>query len=58
MSKDDKINMPSGIGGIVRYFDEYKSKIQFRPHVVIIAAIVLMILMIFLHLQGKELLGF
>ena len=52
MAQDEKIQMPSSMGGIVRYFDAYKSKIEFKPgHVVILAAIVL-IIEIFLHLQG------
>lgn len=25
---DEKIRLPSGIGGLVRYFDDYKSKIE------------------------------
>jgi preprotein translocase subunit Sec61beta len=25
---ENKISMPSGIGGLVRYFDDYKSKIE------------------------------
>tara|TARA_Y100000034_G_C6735207_1_gene325978 strand:- start:496 stop:648 length:153 start_codon:yes stop_codon:yes gene_type:complete len=25
---EDKIQMPSGIGGLVRYFDDYKSKLE------------------------------
>lgn len=40
---DDKIRMPLGTGGLVSYYDEYKSKIQIKPaHVIllIIAAIV------------------
>jgi len=28
---DDRISMPSGMGGLMRYFDEYKSKIQIKP---------------------------
>lgn len=58
MSRDNKISMPSGIGGIVRYFDEEKTKFRFKPQVVVIAAIVLMLLMILLHSEGKALLGF
>ncbi len=45
MADDGKINMPSGMGGLMRYFDEYKSKLQLKPtHVVIL--IVLFILLI------------
>jgi preprotein translocase subunit Sec61beta len=29
------ISLPSGMGGLMRYFDEYKSKIQLKPvHIV------------------------
>jgi preprotein translocase subunit Sec61beta len=56
MSKE-KINMPSGIGGLVRYFDEYKSKIEFKPGVVIIMVIVVIIIMIILHSSGRSWFG-
>ncbi|MBU2523051.1 MAG: preprotein translocase subunit Sec61beta [Nanoarchaeota archaeon] len=33
----DQISMPSGMGGLTRYFDEFQSKIQLKPsHVIII----------------------
>lgn len=33
----DQISMPSGMGGLTRYFEEYKSKIQLKPsHVIIL----------------------
>ncbi len=50
MAKDTKISMPSGIGGLVRYFDDYKSKIEFKPGVVIIFVIVVIIIIIILHI--------
>jgi len=39
----DQIRMPSGMGGITRYFDEYTSKIQIKPAtvVILIAAFIL-----------------
>ncbi len=48
----DKIQMPSSMGGLVRYFDEYKSKISFKPGHVIILCIALIIIMIVLHAYG------
>ena len=53
----DKINMPSGIGGLVRYFDEYKSKIEFKPGVVIIMVIIVIIIMIIIHTSGSAWFG-
>jgi len=36
------INMPAGFGGIVRYSEEYKSKLKLKPtHVVIFVILVI-----------------
>lgn len=53
----DKIQMPSGMGGLVRYFDEYKSKLTFKPGHVVILCIVIIIIMLILHSYGNSLLG-
>ena len=53
----DKISMPSGMGGLMRYFDEYKSKIRIKPGHIIIMCVVVMIIMIFLYIYGNRLLG-
>lgn len=53
----DKIQMPSGMGGLVRYFDEYKSKITLKPGHVIVLCIIVIIIMVILHAYGKALLG-
>ena len=48
----DKIRMPSSMGGLVNYFDDYKSNIQFKPgHVVLLVGVVLLIELV-LHAQG------
>jgi len=31
----EQMHIPASSGGLVRYFDEYKSKIQIRPEIVI-----------------------
>ena len=49
--------MPSGIGGLVRYFDEYRSKIEFKPGHIIILAVVIMVIMFFLYIYGNRLFG-
>jgi len=33
---DNVISMPSGMGGLTRYFDEFQSKIQLKPSYVVI----------------------
>ncbi|MBS3109498.1 preprotein translocase subunit Sec61beta [Candidatus Woesearchaeota archaeon] len=57
MSKDNKIQMPSGMGGLVRYFDEYKSKLEISPGTVIILTILVAILMILLNAYGNAIFG-
>ncbi|MBI3034238.1 preprotein translocase subunit Sec61beta [Candidatus Woesearchaeota archaeon] len=53
MARDDKVQMPSSMGGLVRYFDEYKSKIEIKPgHVVLLSGLV-MVIEILLHTFGK-----
>lgn len=56
MAKDNKIRMPSGQGGLTRYFDEYKSKIEFSPVVIIVLCFVIMIVIALLHQFGGGLL--
>ncbi|MBN2458811.1 preprotein translocase subunit Sec61beta [Candidatus Woesearchaeota archaeon] len=52
MARQDKIQMPSSGAGITRYFDDYKSKIEFRPEHVIIMVVLVIIIVIALHLSG------
>ena len=49
--------MPSGMGGLMRYFDEYKSKIRIKPGHIIIMVAVVMVIMIFLYSYGYKILG-
>jgi len=46
---DNKISMPSSGGGIMRYFDEYKSKIEIPPTYLVIAIIAISVFIIILH---------
>jgi len=45
---DNKISMPSGMGGLMRYFDEYQSRIKLKPAHVILLVIVLLIFVLVL----------
>ncbi|MBR9690280.1 preprotein translocase subunit Sec61beta [Candidatus Woesearchaeota archaeon] len=58
MAKDNKITMPTSTAGLTRYFDDYKSKLSFRPQSIIILVIVVIIIEIILHSQGLRILGF
>ena len=49
--------MPSGMGGLVRYFDEYKSKFRLSPGNIIILIVVIILIEFLLHWQGYSLLG-
>ena len=53
----EKIQMPSGMGGLVRYFDEYKSKITFKPGTVVFFIVLVLVIEFFLHSYGGSLFG-
>lgn len=57
MSRNDKISMPSSTAGITRYFDDYKSKIEFKPGHIIILICIVIILEIVLKVYGASLFG-
>lgn len=46
---DNTIRMPSSGGGLMRYYDEYKSKIEIPPTYIIIAIAVIVVLILVLH---------
>ena len=45
----DRMSMPSAYGGIVRYFNEYSSKLNFKPGHVIFITLILILVVLFLH---------
>ena len=53
----DRVSLPSGTGGLMRYFDEYKSKIKIKPGHIIVMVIVVIVIMIFLYNYGNRILG-
>ena len=46
---NDKVNMPSSGGGLVRYFDDFKSKININPVVLIVFICIVIIVEILLY---------
>ena len=54
---DNRVQMPASTAGLTRFFDDYKSKIEFRPGQVIVLAIVVFLMTILLHMYGSSLLG-
>ncbi len=49
--------MPSSTAGITTYFDEYRSKIEFKPGQVIIFSVVVILIVIALHIWAAGILG-
>ncbi len=49
--------MPSSTAGITRYFDDYKSKIRFKPGSLIVMLFIVIIIMVILHTYGYAMLG-
>lgn len=43
MAKQDRISMPSSVGGIVRYMDEQTSKVIIQPIIVVYIIIAVVI---------------
>lgn len=54
MSKDNRIHLPSGQGGLTRYFDDFSSKIEISPATVIVLAVIIMILVLLLNQFGGQ----
>ena len=52
----DQIRLPSGQGGLTRYFDEYSSKVELSPGSVIVLTIIVIALIVLLHYFGGALL--
>jgi len=45
----DKVNMPMSTAGLTRYFEDYRSKIEFKPGYVIVFSILVIIIIAILH---------
>jgi preprotein translocase subunit Sec61beta len=52
MPQDQRVMLPSSQGGLVRYYDEYKSKLQIKPSHVIVLALAIIAIEVFLHTTG------
>ena len=50
---DERISMPTSQGGLVRYFNEYKSKIQMKPIHVVAFTLAVVIFELILKLWPK-----
>ncbi len=48
---EEKIRMPSGMGGLVRYFDDYKSKIEIPAKFFVIFVVIVIIFYLYINLK-------
>ena len=48
MASDNKIQMPGGFGGLMRYQEEYESKLNLKPMHVVVFIILIIGLRVFL----------
>lgn len=55
--KHEKTNMPSSYGGLMRYFEEYQSKLTLTPENVVFVCVLVILLELFLHFYGTAFLG-
>ena len=53
----DKIQMPSSMAGITRYFDDYRSKIEMSPEHVIALIVIVIVIEAILNWQGYSWFG-
>ena len=53
----DKIQLPQSGGGIIRYSDDYQSKIEMGPWMVVVMIIVIIFIEILLHTKLFGILG-
>ncbi|HLC57295.1 MAG TPA: preprotein translocase subunit Sec61beta [Candidatus Nanoarchaeia archaeon] len=47
---DNRVQMPSGMGGLIRYSDETKSKLIMKPEVVVALILFVIVIEVVLHL--------
>ncbi len=50
MAQDNKIQMPAGFGGLMRFDEEYASKINLKPTHVIAFVILIIVFRVFLEI--------
>ena len=53
----ESTRMPMSTAGITTYFEDYKSKIEFKPGHIIVFSVVVIIVIIVLHIWGSSFLG-
>ncbi|MEM1535002.1 MAG: preprotein translocase subunit Sec61beta [Candidatus Pacearchaeota archaeon] len=49
---EEKVMLPPSFGGLTRYFEEYKSRIEIKPTLLILIIIIFIILELLLNIFG------
>jgi preprotein translocase subunit Sec61beta len=52
MSQDQKVQMPSSGGGLVRYFDDTKTRVELKPEYVVAMIVIVVVAGIYLYKFG------
>ncbi len=52
MARNNKVSMPSSTAGLTRFYDEYKSKIQFKPSHLVVMIVIVIVFHLMLHALG------
>jgi preprotein translocase subunit Sec61beta len=53
----DKTRMPMTSAGITSYFEEYRSKIEFKPAHIIVFSVIVIMIVVALHIWAAGILG-
>ncbi len=48
----DKINLPSSGGGLLRYFEDYKSRLEIKPMVIVTIIVLIIVIELYLYKFG------
>ena len=51
---DNKINLPSSGGGLINYFNEFKSKVQIKPMYIMVVIAIFVVVEIYLYKTGLK----
>ncbi|MBI5392092.1 preprotein translocase subunit Sec61beta [Candidatus Woesearchaeota archaeon] len=51
---EERVGLPSAGGGLVRYFEDYKSKVKFKPVVLLIVIGAVILLGLYLYKFGVK----
>ncbi len=51
----ERAQLPSGSGGLLRYFDDYKSNVEITPEMVILICGVVILIELFFRVSGGSL---